>query len=314
MRVFFAGKAHPRDGQGQEILRAVVDLTRRDEFAAACSSSRTTTSSSRARCVQGVDVWLNNPVRMLEASGTSGMKAAANGVLNLSIPDGWWVEGFDGHNGWNVGDGRVWHEPALQDELDSQSIVRLLADEVPAVVLRARRARRPGALARGAAQHNLATIPPVFNTDRMVGEYRDLAYAPMAERWYELVRDGYAPVRGLAAVRERVRKQFGEVKIVDAQVSDLTGPQGRRRGRGARAHRSGRAGARRRAGRARLRPQQGRQRAAQSRSRCGSSRAVRARAACSSSAARSASRARAPSPTDCACAPRARRWRSERRS
>jgi alpha-glucan phosphorylase-like protein len=222
MRVLFAGKAHPRDGQGLEILRSVVELTRRKEFAGKVFFLEDYDIELARALVQGVDVWLNNPVRTLEASGTSGMKAAANGAVNLSVPDGWWVEGFDGTNGWNVGEGRTWNNPALQDELDGQSIVQLLADEVlPAFFER----DRDGLPRRWLelCSRSLATIPPLFNTDRMVTEYRDRAYVPLARRWAELTRDRYAPLRARAASHARLRKLFGDVSIVEAQVSDLGG-------------------------------------------------------------------------------------------
>ncbi|MCC7013379.1 MAG: alpha-glucan family phosphorylase [Planctomycetes bacterium] len=222
VRIFFAGKAHPRDGEGQKILKSVVELTRASNLAGRVFFLEDYDIELARALVQGVDVWLNNPIRTLEASGTSGMKVSANGGLNLSISDGWWVEGYDGRNGWNVGEGRVWPNPALQDEIDGRSIVQLIQDEVAPLFFQ----RENDGLPRKWLEkcvHNLATIPPVFSTDRMVSEYRDLAYAPMARLRAELVRDKFAPTRASAAARARIRKAFAEIKIVDAQVSDLSG-------------------------------------------------------------------------------------------
>jgi phosphorylase/glycogen(starch) synthase len=222
LRIFFAGKAHPKDGAGQEILKGIVELTRRDEFLGRVFFLEDYDIELARHLVQGVDVWLNNPIRTLEASGTSGMKVAANAGLNLSVPDGWWVEGYDGSNGWNVGEGRTYPSGALQDELDSASIVRLFADEILPMFFERDEDDVPRRWLERAL-HNLATIPPVFNTDRMVGEYRDLAYAPMAQSFAELSASQHAPLRKLAAERGRLRRAFGEIKIVEAQLSDVGG-------------------------------------------------------------------------------------------
>ena len=222
VRFFFAGKAHPRDGDGLKILREIVELTRRDEFAGRVFFLEDYDIDLARALVQGVDVWLNNPVRTLEASGTSGMKVAANGGLNLSISDGWWVEGYDGRNGWTIGEGRVWTSPELQDEIDSRSIGRLLQEEVAPLFFE----RDADGLPRRWLEmcvRSLATIPPVFSTDRMVSEYRDRAYAPMAQARAELVRERFAAVKSRAAAHARIRRAFGDLKILEAQVSDLTG-------------------------------------------------------------------------------------------
>jgi phosphorylase/glycogen(starch) synthase len=115
VRIVFAGKAHPNDRLGQEILRAVVLASRSDEFVGRIFFLEDYEIELARRLVQGVDVWLNNPIRPLEASGTSGMKVAANGGLNLSVLDGWWIEAYDGENGWAVGGGRVFPNQELQD-------------------------------------------------------------------------------------------------------------------------------------------------------------------------------------------------------
>lgn len=222
VRIFFAGKAHPRDGEGQKILRRVVEYTRRPEFAGKIFFLEDYDIELARALVQGVDVWLNNPVRTLEASGTSGMKVAANGGLNLSIADGWWIEGFDGQNGWTVGEERVWPNPALQDETDGRSIVDLVERELVPLFFE----RDGGNVPRRwleRALRSLATLPAEFNTDRMVGEYRDRAYAPMALASAELVRERFAAARDIAASRIRLRKAFHEVTIREAQVSDLGG-------------------------------------------------------------------------------------------
>ncbi|MCY3001867.1 MAG: alpha-glucan family phosphorylase [Planctomycetota bacterium] len=222
VRLFFAGKAHPRDTEGQKILRKVVEITRSPEFAGRIFFLEDYDIELARALVQGVDVWLNNPIRSLEASGTSGMKVAANGGLNLSIADGWWIEGYDGTNGWTVGEDRVWPNPELQDEIDSRSVVELLQRELAPLYFERDGDGVPRRWMERALR-SLGTIPAEFNTDRMVSEYRDRAYAPMSKLYAELSRDRCAPARALAAVRARSRKAFGELAILEAQVSDLNG-------------------------------------------------------------------------------------------
>lgn len=222
LRVFFAGKAHPRDELGKDVLREVVARTRSDEFVGKVFFLEDYDMDLARRMVQGVDVWLNTPIRGLEASGTSGMKASANGVLNVSVSDGWWVEGYDGHNGWVVGSGRNYEDQALQNELDSANLCRLFEEEVmPSFFERDGNSLPPSWLER--VRRNLATIPHVFDTARMVSEYRDLAYRNAARRTRELAAGSYAGLRARAAERARLRKGFGAVRVAGAHVSELSG-------------------------------------------------------------------------------------------
>jgi starch phosphorylase len=167
-----------------------------------------------------VDVWLNNPRRPLEASGTSGMKAAANGGLNLSIADGWWPEASDRLNGWTIADGRVYDDQHLQDQFDSATLYRLLEEEVvPSFFERDAEGLPRRWLQR--MRQSLRTIPPVFNTDRMVAEYHERAYRPLGLGQLELARERRSALKALVHENQRIRKGFGEIKILSAQVADL---------------------------------------------------------------------------------------------
>jgi glycogen phosphorylase/synthase len=220
LRVFFAGKAHPRDEAGKDVLRSVVELSRRPEFLGRVFFLEDYDMDLARYLVQGVDVWLNNPVRGLEASGTSGMKAAANGVLNLSVADGWWPEGRDGENGWSIGNGRDYADSNLQDELDSANLCRLIRDELAVQFFERDERGLPLAwLAR--IKLCLATIPPVFSTERMVGEYREHAYEPLARAGLALSRDGNKVLRSRVAARTKLAKGFGDVRIRSAHLSNL---------------------------------------------------------------------------------------------
>jgi phosphorylase/glycogen(starch) synthase len=213
VRLLVAGKAHPRDHAAKEMLAKVAHVARSDEFVGRVVVLENYDMALARTLVQGVDVWLNNPRPPLEASGTSGMKAAANGALNLSVGDGWWLEGFSGGNGWTIGDERPAGDAAVQDEVDAASLYRLLEEDVVPLFFR----RDPRGTPRDwleRVRRSLVTIPPVFDSGRMVREYRDLAYAPLAARFAELRADRYASLRGGAAARRRLSVGIAAATIV----------------------------------------------------------------------------------------------------
>lgn len=179
VRILIAGKAHPRDERGQGILKQVVASSRTEPLLGKIYFLQDYGTRLASFLVQGVDVWLNTPKRMQEASGTSGMKAAANGGLNLSISDGWWPEAADGRNGWTIAEQPL-EDGGDQNLADSQDLYRLLEEVVAPLFFRRNRDGIPADWL-GMVRHALETIPPVFNTDRMVSEYRDRAYHPRAE-------------------------------------------------------------------------------------------------------------------------------------
>ncbi len=222
VRILVAGKAHPKDGIGRDVLKSIVGETRRDEFVGRVLFLEDYDLELARFMVQGVDLWLNNPIRLQEASGTSGMKAAANGTLHLSIDDGWWPEAYDGENGWLIGEPRHYQDPELQDRLDASMFYRLLEEEVVPLYFERDASGLPsGWLAK--MKRCLATIPFHFNTDRMVLDYAAKAYGPLAQAGIELSRDRKARLKTLVQERTRIRKGFEKIKIVSAHVGDLSG-------------------------------------------------------------------------------------------
>jgi phosphorylase/glycogen(starch) synthase len=216
----FSGKAHPADAAGKELVRKVVELSRKEPLLGRVVFLEDYDMELARVLVQGVDVWLNNPIRPLEASGTSGMKVAANGGLNLSVLDGWWIEACDGRNGWAIGGGRVFDDQALQDQLDNEHLLQLLEEQVvPLFFERDARGLPRGWLDR--VRHDLHTIPEVFNTDRMVSEYRDRAYVPLARFRTRLCADGFSGARSLAAEHRRLTKGFDELRIQGVRIGAL---------------------------------------------------------------------------------------------
>ncbi len=221
VRLLVAGKAHPRDSAARSLLASVAALARTDEFAGRIIVLEDYDISLARTLVQGVDVWLNNPRPPLEASGTSGMKASANGALNLSIGDGWWLEAYDGTNGWRIGTDDISPDEAKQDAADAAALMNLLEHEVVPLFFDRSANGIPRAWVER-VRRALTTVPPVFDTVRMVAEYADLAYRPLARRFFELREDDYAPTRALAARRARLEKGFSALRIVAARVGGAT--------------------------------------------------------------------------------------------
>jgi starch phosphorylase len=168
------------------------------------------------RLVSGVDVWLNNPVYPLEASGTSGMKAAMNGVINLSVLDGWWGEGFhqdeNGANGWAIKPASRTLDEERRDQEEGRSLYETLQDKViPLYYARGPMGYSPGWVAM--AKRSIATITPRFNSQRMVGEYLHKFYAPADQQWRRKSADDYAAARTLAAWKQKVRLAWPKVRL-----------------------------------------------------------------------------------------------------
>ncbi len=222
VRLVFAGKAHPRDGIGQDILKRVFTMSLQEPFLGKLIFVENYELELAQALVQGVDLWINTPVRGLEASGTSGMKVAVNGGINLSVPDGWWIEGYDGRSGWTIGEIHGVQDPMFQDELDTAALYQLLEEDiVPEFYRRDRRGVPIEWLER--MRHSLATLGPMFNTDRMVLDYHERAYQPCSRRFVELTRDHSALAKLRAARKQRLRGSFAEVGFVKTCTSDLQG-------------------------------------------------------------------------------------------
>ena len=167
--------------------------------------------------VQGVDVWLNNPRRPLEASGTSGMKVSANGGLNLSVLDGWWCEGYQGDNGFAIGAGEEYTDTDYQDQVESRALYDMLEKEIVPLFY----TRGNDGLPRGWLKYmkrSISTLTPVFNTNRMVEEYVRRCYWPSNQRFQELSADGLLKAAELAKWRRRLNQNWGQVRIENVET------------------------------------------------------------------------------------------------
>ena len=211
-QIIFAGKAHPRDNPGKDLIRQIVHAGRLGSLRRSVVFIEDYDMNVARYLVQGVDVWLNTPLRPMEASGTSGMKAAANGVLNVSVPDGWWDEGYDPSVGWAIGAGETYDDLEYQNTVESQALYDLLEKEiVPLFYDRGSDGLPRAWIAR--MKSAIGKLSPVFNTNRMVREYAERFYVPAAKRWDELTASNLARGRELGAWKQKIRQNFGEVRI-----------------------------------------------------------------------------------------------------
>ncbi len=218
VQLIFAGKAHPADDGGKELIRRVIDLTRNPEVRRHLVFIADYDMSVARALVQGADVWLNTPVRPLEASGTSGMKAAVNGVLNLSTLDGWWDEAYETSVGWAIGRREPHPDPEERDRFESHALYELIERDVAPLFYD----RGVDGLPRGwltKMQNAMSTLNSQYNTHRMVRQYTERYYLPAGDRQRLLGGgDGSRP-RELAAWKTRVRRAWPRVRVVSISSS-----------------------------------------------------------------------------------------------
>jgi glycogen phosphorylase len=220
VQIIFAGKAHPRDHGGKELIAEILHIARRAEFRRRIVFLEDYEINLARYLVQGVDVWLNNPRRPLEASGTSGMKICPNGGINLSILDGWWVEGYAQDNGWAIGAGEEYTDLHYQDDVESRAIYDLLEQEIVPLFY----TRSSDGLPRGwlkVMKRSIATCCPVFNTNRMVQDYVEKAYWPSSQRFDKLASDHFGKAKNLAQWRKRVAQGWGQIKIESVEAAGV---------------------------------------------------------------------------------------------
>jgi starch phosphorylase len=212
VQLVFAGKAHPQDWGGKELIRDIVRASRLDAFRGRIVFVEDYDMSVARALVAGVDVWLNTPRRPLEASGTSGMKAALNGALHASVLDGWWAEAYAGDNGFAIGNGEEYADADYGDRVEAQALYRLLEEEiVPLFYERDERGLPAGWIAR--MKRSIASVGPFFNTTRMVEEYTKNLYEPAAARAHAMLDAGLAGARSVTAFRAKVAAEWPAVRI-----------------------------------------------------------------------------------------------------
>jgi len=224
VQIVIAGKAHPRDLPGKTLIREIVQLSRDPEIARHIVFVEDYSIEVARELVQGVDLWLNNPRRGEEACGTSGMKAGINGILNLSILDGWFDEAYEISGGWAIGDRETYSED--QDEIHARAIYSILENEIVPMYYQYREEDVPIDWTRRVKQ-SLMHLSPQFNSQRMVSEYMSQLYEPAHQAYLDMSRDGFEPARERADWHQQVEKVWESVGFQEIgpgpDVSVLTG-------------------------------------------------------------------------------------------
>lgn len=208
----FAGKAHPRDDKGKEIIKTILGNIQKPEFRRRIIFIENYDITVGRVLVQGVDIWLNNPIKPREASGTSGMKVGPNGGLNFSVLDGWWPEGYDGENGWAIDEGRIGGDAEYRDHVESEAIYDLLEKEIIPTFYDRSADNLPRRWIKR-MKDSMRTVSPRFSTGRMVQEYASKLYVPTAERRGKLAADSFAGAKKLSHWKRDLNKDWGNVSI-----------------------------------------------------------------------------------------------------
>jgi starch phosphorylase len=210
---FFTGKAHPADGGGQGLIKQIVEISRRPEFLGKVIFLENYDMLLAKRLVSGVDIWLNTPTRPLEASGTSGEKATMNGVLNFSVKDGWWYEGYREGAGWALTEHNTYQDVQHQDQLDAATIYAMLENEIiPLYYAKNSKGYSPDWIQF--IKKSFAQIAPVYTTKRMLDDYIARFYSKLKKRSVSLKSNNYEKAQNLAAWKQTVVEKWDGIEVV----------------------------------------------------------------------------------------------------
>jgi starch phosphorylase len=221
VQFIFAGKAHPKDEEGKRFIQEIFQMAKEEKFRRKIVFIENYDMNVAHYLVEGCDVWLNNPRRPLEASGTSGMKVIANGGLNFSVLDGWWDEGFDPEVGWKIGNGEEYTDPDYQDEIES----RLLYNTLESSIIPLFYSRSEDSLPRkwiAKVKNSMKKLGPYFNTHRMVQEYYNKYYSKSFEKRIQLKENNWAKAKSLTAWKEKMKSNWGSINVVKFDTNGRT--------------------------------------------------------------------------------------------
>ncbi len=219
VQFLYTGKAHPHDGAGQGLIKRIIEISRRPEFLGKIIFLENYDMRLARRLVSGVDIWLNTPTRPLEASGTSGEKALMNGVVNFSVLDGWWLEGYREGAGWALTEKRTYQNQDQQDQLDAATIYNLLENEIlPLYYARNKKGYSEGWIKT--IKNSIAQIAPHYTMKRQLDDYYNKFYCKEAARFKVLAANDYAKAKEIAAWKETVAERWDAIEIVSSQKSE----------------------------------------------------------------------------------------------
>ena len=212
----FAGKAHPADGAGQGLIKKIYEISQRPEFLGKIIFLEDYDFLLARRLVSGVDIWMNTPTRPLEASGTSGEKAEMNGVVNLSVKDGWWLEGYREGAGWALTEKRTYQNQGYQDQLDAATIYSLLENEIiPLYYNKNKKGISEGWIK--VIKNSIAQIAPHYTMKRQLDDYYTKFYEKLAERFAKLSKDNARVAKDIAHWKEAVAERWDNIRVVSAE-------------------------------------------------------------------------------------------------
>ena len=219
VQFLFTGKAHPADGGGQGLIKRIIEISRMPQFLGKVIFLENYDMRLAKRLISGVDIWLNTPTRPLEASGTSGEKAQMNGVLNFSVLDGWWLEGYVKGAGWALTEKRTYENDMYQDQLDAATIYSMLENEiVPLYFAKNTKGYSPEWIQ--VIKNSLAQITPRYTTKRMMDDYVERFYTKLASRSAILRANDYAKAKEIVAWKEKIAAGWDHIEIVSMDVPD----------------------------------------------------------------------------------------------
>ncbi len=219
LRFIFAGKAHPNDFPGQDLIKRVVEISKMEEFVGKVIFLENYDMAVARKLVSGVDIWLNTPTRPLEASGTSGEKAVMNGVLNLSVLDGWWAEGYRENAGWAIPEAKTYGNQKFQDELDAETIYHLLEDEILPVYFDLDKNGVPHKWV-SYIKNNIAQIAPIYTMKRMLDDYSSKFYNNLFEQGKKIRADKYKLAREIESWKSNLVQKWPEIKVTSIRLPD----------------------------------------------------------------------------------------------
>ena len=220
VQFLYTGKAHPADGAGQGLIKRIIEISRMPQFLGKIIFLENYDMDLAKRLISGVDIWLNTPTRPLEASGTSGEKAQMNGVLNFSVLDGWWYEGYVPGAGWALTDKRTYENQAHQDQLDAATIYQMLESEIiPMYYARNAQGFSPAWLQ--AIKKSVTEITPRFTTKRMMDDYFDRFYCKLAKRHATLAANNYELAKQIVAWKENIVNHWDEISVVSSNIDEV---------------------------------------------------------------------------------------------
>jgi len=219
VQFIFAGKAHPADKAGQDLIKYIVEISKRPEFIGKILFVQNYDMNLAKMMLQGVDIWMNTPTRPLEASGTSGEKGVMNGTIHFSVLDGWWVEGYKKDAGWALPQENSYEVGELQDELDAETIYNIFEEEIlPAFY--ARNIKGIPEKWVSYIKNTFAQVAPHFTTARMMRDYQERFYNPQAIRSARLINSDYAIAKEIAQWKFKVSSVWDQIEVKEVQITD----------------------------------------------------------------------------------------------